>query len=291
MTLLPQQIVPVGRDLEALTTRHLGGLTEAMAAYFLELRDGVDADLAPRLPPAAGRSYPYGRCEEITTALFARLARRLDRPEDTVGKALRAFVADGGPLRTVWGVLREQYFQNAIQIGALYVDVSNDTVVPTKPKIEILPIDDSGLCPVRDIPHFVATAGRYWGAGVFANTVAPTLAPILPMVTHSPGRLEAGLQSACDYMIALMSQDGFRAAEDWLANAPEPPDAVVSSLLRRVPVDLRWWTGTPRREAVEACRRARAAACHEDPRWRKARVLDLLRGREVAAGPSTRVGD
>ena len=60
--------------------------------------------------------------------------------ESPVERAIREFIGKGGAFRSVWGVLREQYFQNAIQLGGLYVDVSNDTVVVTKPKVEILPI-------------------------------------------------------------------------------------------------------------------------------------------------------
>jgi hypothetical protein len=277
MTPLPQEIVPVTREQAALTVRHLGGPVARLEAYFLAIRAETDAALAPALPDAAGKPYPYGRCEEISTDAFARLARRIDQPVEEMDRVLRAFVAEGGIVRRVWGVLRGQYFQNAFQIGGLYVDVSNDTVVVTKPKVEILPIQDSGLVPVRDLAHFRETAALYWKAETFANLIVPSLAPLLPMVSSSPGRLLPGLQSACDYMIALMARDGFRQAEAWLAEGPEPPEDVADAVRARVPADLRPWTDDPRQEAVESCRRARAAGCGGNSRWRDARVLDYLR--------------
>ncbi|WP_246148744.1 hypothetical protein [Skermanella pratensis] len=115
------------------------------------------------------------------------------------------------------------------------MDVSNDTVVVTKPKVEILPIAESGLVPVRDIEHFRATAQSYWGAAIYANHLVPSLAPLLPMISASPGRLKPGMQSACDYMIALMCRDGFRQAEDWLRDGPSPSPEIAAAVLASVP--------------------------------------------------------
>lgn len=274
MNLLPQQIAPVDPMQAELTERWLGGRAEAIMAYFLALRAETDAFLAPRLPYAAGKAYPYGRCEEITRELHARLARRLHRPAEPMEHVLQGFAQEGGVVRTVWGVLREQYFQNAIQFGSLYVDVSNDTVVVTKPKVEILPIETSGLVNVRDLAHFRQTAERYWSATLYANHLVPSLAPLLPMVSVSPGKLIPGLQSACDYMIGLMCRDGFEQAETWLRDGPPPPPGLV---LRDTPADLRPWTNDAARESVAACQRARAAGCQTDEDWRRARVTDYRR--------------
>lgn len=276
--LLPQQIAPDDALQAALTARWLAPLGDALAAWFRGLRAEADAALAPRLPAAAGKPYPYGRCEEITQQVFALLRERLRQPahppEHAVAHALQGFVAHGGWLQSVWGVLREQYFQNAIQVGTLYVDVSNDTVVLSKPPVEILPMRASGLVPVRDLAHFRRTAEAYWGATLYANHLVPSLAPLLPMVSVSEGRLAPGLQSACDYMIELMRRDGFRQAEAWLRDGPPPPAGLQ---LAHVPADLQPWTGSPRDEALQACQRARAAGAGADAHWRHARVSDYLR--------------
>lgn len=287
--LLPQQIAPVDPRQRALTDTYLASRVDALATYFLGLRAEVDARLAPKLPDAGGKAYPYGRCEEITSELYALLAIRLRQAETPIERSLHEFITHGGFVRSVWGVLREQYFQNALQVGGLYVDVANDTVDVAKPPVEILPLETSGLVAVRDLAHFRRTAESYWGATVYANHVLPSLAPLLPMVSVSPGRLRPGLQSACDYMIALMCRDGFEQAEAWLRDGPPPPVELAVELLNQTPDDLRPWTERGRDEAIAACRRARLGACAADDRWRQARVLDYLRSAQspsVANPPS-----
>lgn len=286
MAFLPQQVLPVDERQAGLTQRFLTGAVKDIERMLYALRAETDAELATKLPPAVvGKPYPYGRCEEITRHLVGVLAKRLQVPSAAGEQALHAFLAHGGVVRQVWGVLRGQYFQNAIQAGGLYIDVSNDTVVVTKPKIEILPMAESGLENVRDLAHFRATAERYWNASLYANTLVPALAPLLPMISASPGRLRPGLQSPCDYMIALMGRDGFRQAEDWIADAPAPPAEVAAAVLATVPPDLRALSGDGRAESLAVCRRARACGCHQDVGWRDVRVLEYLRivARVVAA--------
>lgn len=272
--LLPQEIAQPTSAQAALTDHWLTPLGEALGDWCRTLRAETDAALRPQLPDAAGKPYPYGRCEEISQNVFVRLQERLRQPTHPVELAVRDFVAAGGWLRSVWGVLRDQYFQNALQLGTLYVDVSNDTVVVTKPPVEILPIATAGLVPVRDLAHFRLTAERYWGATLYANHLVPTLAPLLPVVSVSPGRLVPGLQSACDYMIELMRRDGFRQAQAWLRDGPAPPPDLK---LPHLPADLQPWTADPRQEAVLACQRARDAGAATDMNWRVARVSDYLR--------------
>ncbi|MGZ5051973.1 MAG: hypothetical protein ACXWF8_04670 [Methylobacter sp.] len=285
MSLLPQQIAPIDDRQHALTQHYLTNRIDELTAYFLALRSQIDTVLSPKLPAAAGKAYPYGRCEEITRELYTRLAPRLHQPAMPIEQALRDFMSEGGTVRTVWGVLRKQYFQNALQIGGLYIDVANDTVDVTKPRVEILPIEASGLSSVRDLAHFRQIAESYWGATIYANHLLPSLAPLLPMVSVSPGRLKPGLQSACDYMIAMMCRDGFVQAEAWLREGPTPPHDVAQAILARTPTDLQPWTDQHRDEAILACLRARAACCHTDDGWRQARVLDYLRSLRGSAQP------
>lgn len=275
--LLPQQIAPVDQKQIALTNRYLTSLQESIMGYFLALRAEIDILLAPHFPFAAGKAYPYGRCEEITRELYEQLVQRLRNPVHPIEESLQHFIAQGGIVRTIWGVLRDQYFQNAIQFGSLYIDVSNDTVFVTKPKVEILPIEQSGLVPVRDLAHFRKAAELYWGGTLYANHLIPSLAPLLPMVSYSPGRLKPGLQSACNYMIALMCRDKFQQAEQWLSDGPSPPSDISESILASTPADLKAWTPHGKEEAIVACQRARAANCQEDITWRDARVLDYIR--------------
>ena len=125
--LLFQQIVPVDDAQATLTRMCLTDISEALLTYFLALREETDAALAPLLAPAGGKPYPYGRCEEITRELHARLLKRLECPTCVVECAIHEFIGKGGAFRSVSGVLREQYFQNAIQLDGPYVDVSPTT--------------------------------------------------------------------------------------------------------------------------------------------------------------------
>ncbi|MBI1208806.1 MAG: hypothetical protein GC191_16160 [Azospirillum sp.] len=287
--LLPQQIAPVDRRQAELTRQYFDGRLEQIYPYFLALRTQVDAELATKLPLAGGKPYPYGRCEEITRACFKRLAARMRGPSGPTENAIRDFARNGGIVRTVWGVLRGQYFQNALQFGALYVDVANDTVVVTKPTVEILPMAESGLVALRDLDHFREIAAIYWKAAVWANVLVPSLAPLLPLVTVNPGPVVPQLQAASDYMIALMCRDGFRQAEAWLHTGPTPPPEVAAAVLATLPQALSPQTADGRGEAIEACRAARAAGHDENGRWRSERVMDFLslRKPQASRGQST----
>jgi hypothetical protein len=276
-SLLPQQIAPINDIQAKLTDNCLAGLSDSLMPYFFALREETDTLLALQFPYAAGKAYPYGRCEEITSDLYARLAQRIQFPSNSVEHALHNFVAHGGIIHTIWGILRDQYFQNAIQIGHLYIDVSNDTVFVTKLKIEILPIESCGLVAVKNLAHFRQTAESYWGGHIYANHLIPTLAPLLPMISYSPKRLQPSLQSACDYMIALACRDEFQEAEEWLREGPTPPSEIANIILATTPTDLTAWTTHGKTESISACQRARAAHCQVNDHWRNARVMDYLR--------------
>lgn len=273
---LSQQIIKPDSTQYALTQHYLHD-TQAIFDYFLALRLEIDPIMEKRYPQAAGKAYPYGRCEEITRYLYEQLNKRLAEPTHPVEHQLRSFAANGGVMRTIWGVLRTQYFQNAIQCGALYIDVSNDTVFVTKPKIEILPIEESGLEAIQNLAHFRETAQRYWNSELYVNYLVPSLAPLLPMISYSPGKLSPGFQSACDYMIEWMCRDEFKEAETWLCEGTPLPDSLYQYMLPSIPADLSPWTNNPKMEAILACQRARTAQCGKDIRWRNARTLDYLR--------------
>lgn len=243
----------------------------------MEIRLGLDPELSVLYPFNKGIPYPVGRCEEITTAVRQRLMKRIATPQTRAERALNAFRQQGGLIRPIWGALRGRYFQNATQVGYLYVDVANDTVNITKSKVEILPLSDSGIESIRDIQHFSNIAKLYWQADIFANFAAPTLAPLLPMIGVNKVSPPTIL-SACSYMIALALNNRFNDAETWLATAPELEQTALAWLLDRVPIDLRPPTGSnPRELAIEACRQARREKRYLDKEWRAARLRDLAR--------------
>lgn len=136
---------------QALTEQLLLPALAELEACFLAVRAQVDPELSRLQPVKLGKAYPLGQCLEIALAVQQRL-RIVDEaslPPDAASglRAFRAYLRAGGSFRQVWGDLRGQYFQNAFQLGGLYVDVSNDTVVPTKPKVEILSFEAANFPP------------------------------------------------------------------------------------------------------------------------------------------------
>lgn len=218
---------------QALTDQFLTPALPALDALMREVRSGVDAALRPNLPPWWPKPYPLGRCLEITRLVEGRLD--VLEPQDLSGPAregwnvLCAFRAAGGRVRRAWGDLRGQYFQNALIVGALYVDVSNDTVVVTKPPVEILPFAEAGFSPIRDYGHFAHIAGRYWGYRFLRNHLLPDLAPYWPLIQIArDGRISLG--PANSYMLGLTVARGLEPSARALAGPPLDP--VVFATLR-----------------------------------------------------------
>ncbi|AUN33500.1 hypothetical protein [Niveispirillum cyanobacteriorum] len=274
---LNHQPVPTDRKQNALTKRFIFPVLTDLHDMLMDLRRELDPVLARQYPLNKNIPYPVGRCEEITTAVRQHLLKRIATPTTRAERALHAFRRQGGLIRPVWGALRERYFQNATQIGSLYVDAANDTVNITKPKVEIMPMTESGLEAIRDISHFCDIAKLYWKAETYANLVAPSLAPLLPMAVLNKVS-EPQLLSACPYMTALALHNHFRDAESWLETAPAMDIAAQAPLLERVPIDLRPRAGAdPRELAIDACREARREKRYLDPEWKQALLKDLAR--------------
>ncbi|PZQ56871.1 MAG: hypothetical protein DI570_20360 [Phenylobacterium zucineum] len=223
----------------ALTDRLLVPAVPALEALMREVRAGLDPALRAAADGIGGKAYPLGRCREITQAVQQRLAGldpgELSAPARQGWAALRAFRAAGGQSRSAWGDLRGQYFQNALIVGALYVDVSNDTVVVSKPPIEILPFEQAGFSPIRDYAHFIGIAGRYWGHRFLRNHLFPDLAPYRPLIQVGPdGRIRLGPDNG--HMLGVTLAAGLDPSAVALAGAPMPADAFAALAARVGPM-------------------------------------------------------
>ena len=275
---LPQEIRPVTPDQVRLTAKHLTPALKDIEQLLYRLRADIDAELAPSLPDQDGKAYPYGRCLEISHAFRNRLPAQLKTRLPHRGlRALRDFLSAGGRMDWVWGALREQYFQNAFQVGSLYMDVSNDTVTVTKPKIEILPLKDADFVAIQGLEHFARVAERYWGVTIFVNDLVPAIAPIFPMTAQFPnGAIE--FMSATDYMVDYLRRDGFVQSEAFLASGPTMPHAQWAVRHPYIPEDLRVANADEgRQRAMTACREAREAGLQNDAAWKLARQQDHAR--------------
>ncbi len=260
----------------ALTARFLSPVEPLLEDLFLALRAETDAALGQGAPSRYGKPYPYGYCLEITQDVLARLRTRLARPSHPGELALKAYLKSGGAARRVWGALRERFFQNALQVGGLYIDVSNDTVDVNKPKVEILSMEQSGFATIRDAAHFASIAEPYWNVKFYANVALPTLAPLFPMIgVNSRGK--AHIHSEGGYMVDLFRGSRFALSERWLEQAPIPPASVIAALRLGAPHALLANNPEATRDAaLQACRSARTQARATDEAWRAARLRELL---------------
>ena len=262
-----------------LTGTFLQPALPEIEAFLLAMRKLVDADLSKRFPQKYGKPYPLSQCLEISKAM-QRLVQTVDSnqlfgPVLEGCLALRRFLAAGGEMRRVWGDLRGSYFQNAFQIGTLYVDVANDTVVPTKPKVEILPFEQSGLSAIKDYSHFVKIAESYWSVKVWPNHVFPEIAPFFPVLLETKnGSFE--LRDSGGYMMGLNLNQAFKPAEVYLSKIALPEDVRERAAYDLAPlaVSLPNASAAGKREGLKALQRYRSKAVHRDPETRK-RLTEL----------------
>lgn len=273
MSFLPQEIRPITADQQRLTDKHLKPAAADIEFLLYRIRRDIDKDLQPKFPEQNGKAYPYGRCLEISDLFMAKLRVKLNGKEPHRGlRALRAFLAGGGRIDWVWGALRETYFQNAFQVGAWYVDVSNDTVTVTKPAVEILPLKDASFIAIQGIDHFAKIAKNYWGAETYVNDLVPSLAPIFPMLLRFPsGQIE--ISSPTNYMVDYFRRDQFVQSEDFLARGESLPQEVWQAVWNALPVEERAPDAAAgRRLGVAACEADRTAGGFADAAWRQQKL-------------------
>lgn len=226
--MLPNEARVVDQARQAtLTERYLLPALPELEAFFLAVRAYLDTQLQFTLPSKQNKPYPLGQCLEISQAAHEQLARQdlhVLAGSDAARAGLAAFTAfrrAGGSLRRVWGDLRGEFFQNAFQLGTLYVDVSNDTVTPTKPKVEILPFNQARFIPIGDYRHFARVAERYWKMRIYPNHLLPDWAPYCPLLyVSSDGRVMLG--DASDYMLSLTRAGQFAPSAAVLSGEPMP---------------------------------------------------------------------
>lgn len=265
------------RTQVALTERYLLPVLPKLESALLAIRLQLDPELERLQPFKLGKPYPLGQCLEIAQAVQARLRTVIesDLPAGVaVGlRALRAFQRAGGAFRQAWGDLRGQYFQNAFLLGTLYIDVANDTVTATKPKVEILPFDEAQFFPIRDFEHFRQIARSYWGDEIYPNHVLPELAPHCPLihVSHN-GRIQ--LHETSQYMLAMTRTQGFKPSEAVLRESPMPQALFerVREALQEAKFPLTTTPEQGRQQALQQCHQQRAKRWHLEPK----RVAPLI---------------
>ncbi|MER2492259.1 hypothetical protein [Catenovulum sediminis] len=198
---------------------------DEIVAYLASTRIKADLELVPKYPYFSGKPFPLGRCLEIRDAVYQLMIEDIKSNKPYEGLSLLInYMKTGSSLNKIWGGLRNSYFQNALQIGDYYLDVSNDTVNPNKPRVEVLPMAESGFTEITNFETFVDIGQHYWQVQMFKNTVCPSIAPFMPILC-----VEKNGQSwlaVNDYTIAFSRESQFDKAKKILQQLPEPPKTV-----------------------------------------------------------------
>ncbi|CAN7439005.1 hypothetical protein LJR219_002858 [Phenylobacterium sp. LjRoot219] len=255
---------------QALTEQFLAPELASLEALLLGLRADIDPVLQRERPHRGAKPYPSGQCLGITAAVQRRLSTvdpaQLPPPAARGYAALAAFARSGGVIRRVWGDLRGRYFQTALVVGALYVDVANDTVVATKPKVEILPFTEAGFSPIADYGHYARIADSYWGGETLPNHLLPDLAPYLPVLRIDPaGRVN--LAASTRYMLGLTLANRFSPSETALSAPPLAATrfSLLAAALQRAGIQPAPDAAHGRNQALACCQRYRAEGRHDAP--------------------------
>lgn len=190
-----ERVQPIDDRQIELTERWIVPALPLLEAEFMEIRLAIDESIQAQLavhPEEAIRGdpkrYPKGYCLPITQRSLQTFFRRgLEAEPSEALRTVLEFGEAGGHVGRVWGILRDRYFQNALQFGSHYFDVANDTVDVTKPKIEHMPMAESGFRNVDALADFVRIGEPYWGCRFFPNLHFPRLAithPLLQLREH-----------------------------------------------------------------------------------------------------------
>lgn len=192
------------------------------------LRIDADLTLLPKYPYFATKPYPLGRCKEIRDEVHTRLLDALKTSSSAAMQKISQYVQNGGVIEKAWGSLRDEYFQNAMIIDKWYVDVSNDTVYPNKPRVEILLLENANFHPIETFEKFIQIAKNYWQVEVYANTVLPALAPYFPLICVND-KGASWLAAGNDVMVAVAMNSQYQLSERVLSQTTPPPNHVVAS--------------------------------------------------------------
>lgn len=153
-------------------------------------------------------SYPIGFCRVIRDAVWDRALA------DPVFVAL---LSPGVLVRKVFVLLKGRYFQNAVQLGNLYVDVANDTVWVNKPKLEWAHVAEVDYRNAECWDYFGEVAQRYLNVVLYPNFLFPLGFPLAPFfAVRASGQI--GLLFAQDIIFLKDLGEGMPRLGALLAN-------------------------------------------------------------------------
>ena len=230
-------VLPDSEPLRALTDKYITPHVDEIVRDMFDLRVETDrhfrAEIARGAALAADAgtdakpvNYPISFCLEITRHMLSLMSREPAPAHMTGLKALHDFVRAGGPVKRVWGALRGGYFQNAIQVGTFYLDVANDTVTVTKPKVEMLLMAQANFNNITSYFEFARVGQIYWKARILPNIWFPNIAPFMPAITfYDDGRMR--LEARTSYMFPMNLVKGLEPAYDYVRSEAATTDELA----------------------------------------------------------------
>lgn len=197
---------------------------------FMELRKQADRDLR-HIP-----HYPWGACEIITKRVRV-LAQ--DQPW------MKEWTDEGLNLRRIYGILKDLYFQNALQLGPLYIDPANDTVDVHKTSVEVLPIREVPWVNLGDPAEYRRVGQRYLNLTLYPNLCLPVLFPFMPYIAINPEGHVFPLRHQ-DVILWKDAASDFQISANWLSNLddgdrlPAVAEAVLAEAAAHDDFPLEW---------------------------------------------------
>ncbi len=218
----PDQEAPTRRCLLPRIDAILARLAAHRAAVdegFEKRRAGLSAQATATAGEAPLANYPIGFCSVIRDQVFDRLL---------ADREFHALIGPDVVFKKIFVLLKGRYFQNALQLGNLYIDVANDTVFVEKPKLEWARIEDVRHENADDWPAVAAVGRRYYEVELYPNLLFPLAFPAAPyFAIRASGRID--FFQAQDLLFLKDLGDDFRRARalldspDFLSRPlPEP---------------------------------------------------------------------
>ncbi len=119
------------------------------------------------------KDYPAGYCREISDAVYEKLSST---------EFVANLIKNGIVFKRVYVILNNTYFQNAIQCGDYFIDISNDTVDPSKDRIYYLNIKDLSYGNFENYEQYYKIAETYLNLRFYPNIMAPSIYNYYPVV-------------------------------------------------------------------------------------------------------------
>lgn len=126
--------------------------------------------------------FPKGYCFHITS-IFENYLRIKIKTEETWIIPFKAYLAKGGFFRKVWGVDKNQYFQTALQVGPIILDVSYNTVNLIQAKVDWQVLGTNCVFrEVKDLEDYLSIKSSYQGIDSYWNTVFNEIKEDYPII-------------------------------------------------------------------------------------------------------------